>query len=114
MLKHRYLQDVATLALNPAACTGCGLCLQVCPHAVFRMTTTSDTRGAAPRRVVAIANHNACMECGACVRNCPAGALTVTPGVGCAAAILYGLLHGTEPDCGSGCCSDGGEGVSCC
>lgn len=109
MMKHRYLKDVSTLTLNADSCTGCGLCLQVCPHAVFRMKGADGTR-----RITEIAQPDACMECGACVRNCPAGALSVTPGVGCAAAILYGLIHGTEPDCGSGCCTDGGEGASCC
>jgi ferredoxin len=40
------------------------------------------------------------MECGACAGNCPFGALEVHKGVGCAAAILYGLLTGEEPSCG--------------
>jgi hypothetical protein len=40
------------------------------------------------------------MECGACARNCVPGALRVKVGVGCAAAIIGGLLRGTEPACG--------------
>ena len=116
MTTHRYIPDVATLTLEPAACTGCGMCTQVCPHAVFRLppkpAQMEGTHRA--RRVVEIAHRDACMECGACVLNCPTGALAVTPGVGCAAAILYGLLHGTEPDCGSGWGTGNGEGGSCC
>ena len=34
------------------------------------------------------------MECGACARNCPVQAIRVTPGVGCAVAIL-GAVPGT-------------------
>jgi ferredoxin len=30
-----YLKDVATLRLDPAKCTGCGMCLDVCPRAVL-------------------------------------------------------------------------------
>lgn len=114
MLKHRYLKNVTTLALAPSACTGCGLCMQVCPHAVFQMKAASEPEDVTPRRVVEIVDPDACMECGACVLNCPTNALTVKPGVGCAAAILYGLLHGTEPDCGSGCCTEEGKEGSCC
>lgn len=94
MTVHRYLKNAATLRLDRDTCKGCGRCAEVCPHAVFDIE-----EGKAQFR-----DRDACMECGACVRNCPFGALDVKPGVGCAAAILYGMLHGTEPDCGSGCC----------
>ena len=60
-----YLDDVTTLAFDAAKCTGCGMCLAVCPREVFR---ASDGK-------VALASRNACMECGACRRNCPSGAL---------------------------------------
>ncbi len=56
-----YLKDVVTLKLDQEKCTGCGMCLEVCPHAVFKMNT----------RHVEIQNRDACMECGACSRNCP-------------------------------------------
>lgn len=95
MMVHRYLKDANTLRLDHEACRGCGRCLEVCPHAVFSMNEGKAVLG----------DRDACMECGACVRNCPFGALDVKPGVGCAAAILYGMLNGTEPDCGAGCCN---------
>ncbi|MHB9115027.1 MAG: mercury methylation ferredoxin HgcB [Thermoleophilia bacterium] len=77
-----YLRGVATLTFDRAACTGCGMCLTVCPHAVFAPVT----------RAVEIRDIDRCIECGACARNCPEGAITVDPGTGCAIAILKGWL----------------------
>lgn len=85
----RYIDGVVTLELDAEACTGCRMCAMVCPHAVFEM---ADKRAR-------IADRDACIECGACARNCPAGALSVDPGVGCAAAVIQGWLTGSEPTC---------------
>lgn len=85
-----YLKDVVTLRQDAEACTGCGMCLIVCPHQVF------ESHGGKVR----IARRDACMECGACAANCPFDAIRVQKGVGCAAAILMGMLTGTEPSCG--------------
>lgn len=74
----RYLEGVATLELNQAQCIGCGRCLEVCPHQVFRMAGSR----------AELADRDACMECGACARNCPAGALKVDAGVGCATGLI--------------------------
>ncbi|MCX6243419.1 MAG: mercury methylation ferredoxin HgcB [Bacteroidetes bacterium] len=93
-----YLTDVVTLELDVTKCTGCRMCLVVCPHAVF---------GIENKRAV-ILNKDLCMECGACAKNCPEGAINVKSGVGCAAGIINGLLRGTEPTC------DCGEGSSSC
>ncbi len=77
-----YLKDVVTLQLNENKCTGCGMCLDVCPHAVFKMNSSH----------AVIKNRDACMECGACSRNCPFEAISVEANVGCAAAVLYSML----------------------
>ena len=93
----RYLADVTTLSFAAEKCTGCGRCMEVCPHGVFTMQE---------KRAV-ITDRDRCMECGACERNCDFGALAVNAGVGCAAAIITGLITGKEPACGcddSGCC----------
>lgn len=94
----KYLRNVATLKVDSAACSGCGLCVTVCPRGVLAMD------GGKAR----VADLDACMECGACARNCPAGAVSVQAGVGCAYAILRGLWRGTQPDCGCG------PGKNCC
>jgi NAD-dependent dihydropyrimidine dehydrogenase PreA subunit len=99
----KYLKDVTTLKLDASRCTGCGMCLEVCPHAVFRMEN----------RKSVITDGDRCMECGACSRNCPAAAISVRAGVGCAAAIIVGAIRGTEPSCGCGSEDGGGKQVSC-
>ena len=99
MAKLRYLAHVVTLALDVDRCTGCGMCSVVCPHGVFEVNGTAR-----------ILDRDACMECGACALNCPAGAISVDSGVGCAAAVITGMLRGTEPTCDCG----GSEGPGCC
>jgi ferredoxin len=92
----RYLTGVSTLKLNAEACVGCGMCTAVCPHAVFEMNG----------RKARIVDHDGCMECGACTTNCPSDAITVSPGVGCAAYIIQTWFKGKErAACGGpGCC----------
>ncbi len=95
----KYLRGVSTLKLDEAKCTGCGMCVQVCPHAVLAMNG----------RKVRITDIDLCMECGACAGNCPVEALSLKKGVGCAAAVITGFIKGTEPVCG---CGEGGD--DCC
>ena len=89
----QYLKDVATLKLEEGLCTGCGMCVMVCPHAVFEINN----------RKARIIDIDDCMECGACALNCKFSAITVKSGVGCAAGILNGILTNSEPSCD---CSD--------
>lgn len=89
----RYIEGVVTLDLDAEKCNGCRLCTQVCPHGVF---VVEDRRAR-------ITDKDACMECGACAMNCAQGAITLKPGVGCAAAIINGWINGTEPSCDCGC-----------
>ncbi len=88
-----YFKNVVTLELDREKCVGCGMCLVVCPHAVFDLEN----------KKVRIISRDACMECGACAVNCPVEALTVESGEGCAVAILNEML-GRGCNCGSKCC----------
>lgn len=96
-MKLRYLKNVATLKLDSDKCAGCGMCVSVCPHAVFELHNGK----------AEITDLDSCMECGACLKNCAFSAIAVSPGVGCASAIIKGMLTGTEPSCdcsGGDCC----------
>lgn len=101
-MNHAYLNGVSTLALSVEKCTGCGRCAEVCPHGVFEIR---DRRA----RIVALDN---CMECGACAQNCSFGALSVKSGVGCAVAMINGLMTKGDPD--QGTCDCDGDSGSCC
>lgn len=96
----RYLSNVTTLEFFSERCTGCWRCVEVCPHRVFIQNG----------RKAAIDDRDLCMECGACMRNCAFGAISVNAGVGCATAIINGMITGGEPTCD---CS-GSEGKSSC
>jgi len=87
-----YIDGVTTIELDETRCNGCKVCLKVCPRPVFR----------ARDRVVELAEPDLCIECGACVLNCSEEALRVSPGVGCAAAILHGWIRRSKPSCGCG------------
>ena len=95
----KYLKNVSSLEIDDRKCNGCGVCVQVCPHRVIEMR---DKRAA-------IRYRDLCMECGACRKNCEQEAIRVEAGVGCANAILRGMILGTAPQCG--CFS---EPNSCC
>ena len=97
----RYLPNVTTLRLNAAKCVGCSMCAAVCPHAVWVMN----------EKKAHLVDRAACMECGACARNCAEGAISVKAGVGCAAAVLHGMLSGGSPECG---CSSAADSASPC
>jgi len=103
---HRYLRNVVTLNLDRARCTGCGTCVEVCPHGVLGLEASNG-------RKAEIRDRDACMECGACAKNCPSQAVSVRSGVGCAWAIVRGRLKGQEPSCGCGEPSSG-NGSACC
>ena len=90
----KYFSKQLTLKLNPDPCIGCGLCETVCPHGVFIVRD----------RKASIVDRDACIECGACARNCPVDAISVDSGVGCAQAIINGLLTGKETCCGESVC----------
>jgi NAD-dependent dihydropyrimidine dehydrogenase PreA subunit len=96
----RYLADVASLEFFEEKCTGCGRCVEVCPHGVFEL---SDEKA----RVV---DRDGCMECGACAGNCAFGAIKVGAGVGCACAIINSMVSGGEPSCD---CGPGEGGCDC-
>jgi len=84
------LSTFNTLKFDQALCTGCGMCVDVCPHGVFALNG----------RTIRVIRGDACMECGACQVNCPFGAVNVDSGVGCAAAMIRAaLLRKLQVEC---------------
>ncbi len=95
MQDYRYIESLATLKLDQQTCIGCGNCNTVCPHRIFDMEA----------KKAVIRDLDACMECGACAKNCPVDAISVTPGVGCAAAIVGSWINTiTGRNVLKGCC----------
>ncbi len=76
-----YLLNGHSLVLAPELCNGCHRCEEVCPHAVFAFVDHK----------AIVAHREDCMECGACRMNCSVGAIQVSSGVGCAAAIIASM-----------------------
>ena len=91
MAKLQYLKNVVTLNLDVEKCVGCKKCVEVCPHGVFSIED----------KKARIIDRDSCMECGACQNNCPSDAISVGKGVGCAKAVLSGVLSAAEPNCDS-------------
>ncbi|MDA3893607.1 MAG: 4Fe-4S binding protein [Salinivirgaceae bacterium] len=97
MIDFKYLGETVSLILNKEKCNGCGMCVKVCPHAVFEMNGSK----------AELTLKDYCMECGACQLNCAQNAIKVTVGngCGCATGIIEGYF-GVESEC----CSDS----TCC
>ena len=98
----RYIAGGASLSLDAEKCTGCGRCMEVCPHGVFERSNGK----------VEFAARERCMECGACAQNCSFEAVKVEAGVGCACAIINSMLYGGDPSCD--CSGDSVTGGSSC
>lgn len=86
-MKQHYQGNGRSLQVDESICVRCGRCIDVCPHAVFILPEGSGA--------VSIRQRDYCMECGACAKNCPVRAIKVNSGVGCAAAVINGMLNRT-------------------
>ena len=58
----RYLENVVTLEYDPAKCTGCDKCAEICPHADLLMGRIGRP---------AMGDRDLCIECGACMLQLP-------------------------------------------
>jgi NAD-dependent dihydropyrimidine dehydrogenase PreA subunit len=82
-MEMRYLRNTVSLAIDTGRCSGCGMCVSVCPHDVF-MVEAGKAR---------IRDRDACMECGACRVNCPREAISVEAGTGGVMPVVEEMLE---------------------
>ena len=80
----KYLKGVAALKLDTDKCIGCGMCLNVCPHAVFSLIESK-----------AHITDITIVECGACAMNCPVSAISVEESAA-PHAVPMGILSGNN------------------
>ncbi len=99
-----YMKDVTSLQYNVSSCNGCSRCTQVCPRNVFVMQGNK----------AVLTSKDKCIECGACMNNCASGAISVKPGVGCAAAMFDGLLRFGDMEKGTCGCESDDDNRGCC
>ncbi len=72
------------ISVRSDECTGCRVCVEVCPHGVLAMR----------EKRAYLAHEERCIECGACQLNCHPDAITVTKGTGCIFSIIRDdILH---------------------
>lgn len=70
------------------SCTGCGTCVDVCPHRVLEMHG----------KKMSVTAEERCIECGACQLNCEDDAVVVTKGTGCLFVIVKEDILGLRGD----------------
>jgi len=52
--------------IDPERCTGCGICVEVCPQEAIKVYDIAEVDG------------EKCTDCGTCVEECPNEAITIT------------------------------------
>lgn len=60
----------AIVLIDEAACTGCGLCVKICPKGILSISETTGT--------CVVSDEQACDRLRGCQRKCPAGAIKIS------------------------------------
>jgi 4Fe-4S ferredoxin len=64
-----------SLTLNKNKCTGCGICMEICPREAIKVTKTPKKKGEEAKPPTLTINEEKCTYCGMCEALCPFGAL---------------------------------------
>ncbi|MCW4016620.1 MAG: 4Fe-4S binding protein [Candidatus Bathyarchaeota archaeon] len=64
-----------SLALDKNKCTGCGVCMEICPREAIQVTRTPKAKGEKAKKPTVGVNEEKCHYCGMCEAVCPFGAL---------------------------------------
>jgi 4Fe-4S ferredoxin len=66
-----------SLNLDKNKCTGCGICMEICPREAIEVTKTPKKEGEETKPPTVILKEEKCAYCGICQTLCPFGALTI-------------------------------------
>jgi len=66
-----------SLTLNKNKCTGCGLCMEICPREAIEVTRTPKAEGEEAKPPTVAISKEKCNYCGMCEAICPFGALSI-------------------------------------
>lgn len=66
-----------SLTLDKKKCTGCGICMEICPREAIEVTTTPKIEDEKAKPPTVKLNKEKCTYCGICEALCPFGALIV-------------------------------------
>jgi len=62
------MEKVKKVIFDEERCKGCGLCIEVCPQNIIKMSEKINSHGYHPAEV---ADQEACLACGMCALMCP-------------------------------------------
>jgi len=65
-----FQSEIPDIEVNKDLCSGCGVCVAVCPFDATRLEKSDE-------KLVAIIDDLKCKRCGLCVTACPSGAITI-------------------------------------
>lgn len=67
-LEAGYTSPLETVVVDPALCSGCGTCVEICPYEALSVELEGIEQ-------ISRVDHDHCMGCGDCVTACPNGAI---------------------------------------
>ncbi len=79
--------EIPEIEVNTDLCSGCGVCVAVCPYEASKLETLED-------RLKSAIDDSKCKRCGVCVTVCPSGARTIKDALAETIASTYAALSG--------------------
>ena len=77
--------EIPEIEVNEDLCSGCGVCVAVCPYEASRLETSED-------KLKSVVDDFKCKRCGVCVTVCPSGARTIKDALAETIADTYATL----------------------